>query len=283
MIKMESKNEIKITEEKIYYKSLDGLDLCGILATPNIDIKGYVLLAHGITVDKDEGGFYADIAAELCKKGYASLRFDFRAHGESSGKQREMTIIGELVDVKASVKKLFEYGAKQVGIIAASFGAGPVILYTATNNDKVGCIVLLNPVIDYSKTFLNPIVPWAKESFNDEGYKNLYQKGYLLLDGIFEIGIKLVEEFQFLTPYTFMKQIMCPVLTIHGDKDSMVPFQVSKKHHKCNKKSSFITIFGADHGFIKPGDELLSSRETKEYRAHVIKGTVSWVEKYLRQ
>jgi len=280
---MDSENEIRVMEKKIYYRSLDGLNLCGILARPSIDIKGYVLLAHGITVDKDEGGFYTDIATELCKRGYASLRFDFRAHGESEGKQREMTVIGELVDVKASVKKLFEYSAKQIGIVAASFGAGPVILYSTTNNDKVRCIVLLNPVIDYSKTFLDPIVPWARDSFNEEGYKHLYDKGYLLLDRVFEIGIKLVEDFQFITPYTHMRQIKCPVLTIHGDKDSMVPFQVSKKYHKCNKRSSFITISEADHGFIKPGDELLESKETKEYRAYVIQETVSWIEKYLEQ
>lgn len=278
---MANENEIKVMEEKIYYRSLDDLNLCGILARPNIDIKGYVLLAHGITVDKDEGGFYTDIAEELCKRGYVSLRFDFRAHGESEGKQREMTVIGELVDLNASVKKLFEYGAKQVGIVVASFGAGPVTLYTTANNNKVGCIVLLNPVIDYGKTFLDPIVPWAKDSFNKEGYKHLYEKGYLLLDGVFEIGIKLVEEFQFITPCTIMRQIECPVLTIHGDKDSMVPFQVSKKYHKCNKKSSFIAISGADHGFIKQGDELLERKETKEYRAHVIQETVSWIEKYL--
>lgn len=278
---MVNNDKIVIKEKKIHYKSLDGITLYGILAKPDSSINGYVLLIHGITVEKNEGGFYTDIAKELYKKGYTSLRFDFRAHGESEGKLEEMTIIGELVDLITSAQELYKYGASKIGIIAASFGAGPAILYSITNKDKVGCMVLLNPVIDYVKTFLDPIVPWAKASFNDEGYKHLYEKGYLLLDGVFKIGIKLAEEFKIVRPYKLMKQIPFPVLTIHGNKDSMVPFQIAKEHHKCNELSSFITISGADHGFIKPGDESLESKETKDYRSHVILKTVRWIEKYL--
>lgn len=70
-------------ENKIFYTSRDNIKLCGVFTVPR-KIKGYALLAHGLAVDKNEWeNFYVDIANELCKRDFASLRFDFRAHGES--------------------------------------------------------------------------------------------------------------------------------------------------------------------------------------------------------
>ena len=217
-------------ENKMYYKSMDGIRLCGIFTASDVP-KGYVLMAHGITMNKNEwNNFYVEMSQELCKSKFVSFRFDFRAHGESEGSQRELTVIGELLDIKASIKKIQEDWSGKISIIATSFGAGPAILYTAQNPHKVNCLVLLCPVLDYEATFLNPIVPWAKESFNEKGFRDLEEKGFLLLDGVFEIGAKLVEEFRVIKPYGYLKKITCPVLTIHGDMDTMVPYKISKKY-----------------------------------------------------
>lgn len=240
-------------ENKIYYKSMDGVKLCGVFTTPDVT-KGYVLMAHGITMDKNEwNNFYGELSQELCERKFASLRFDFRAHGESEGNQRELTVIGELLDIKASIKKIQEKRNDKISIIATSFGAGPAILYTAQNPHKVNCLILLCPVLDYEATFLNPIVPWARESFNERGFKELEEKGFLLLDGVFEIGAKLVEEFRIIKPYEYLKKISCPVLTIHGDMDTMVPYEISKKYGSPNENSKFIALKGADHGFVAYG------------------------------
>lgn len=267
-------------ENKIFYRSVDGTKLCGIFTIPP-SLKGYALMAHGITMDKNEwNDFYVDIAQELCKKNLASLRFDFRAHGKSEGIQREVTVIGELLDVKTSANEIFKRWKNKIAIIATSFGVGSAILYTAQNPDKVKCLILLCPVLDYVATFLEPMVLWAKESFNDEGFHHLEEKGYLLLDGVFEIGAKLIEEFGIIKPYEYLRKIDCPVLTIHGDMDSMVPYEISKKYGTPNEYSEFITLNGADHGFVAYDDETGETEQSIKNKKFVIEKILQWIEKW---
>lgn len=268
-------------EKKVFYRSKDGTKLCGIFLFPEEEIKGYVLLAHGINVNKNEwDNFYVDIAQELCKKGFASLRFDFRGHGESGGSQREMTIIGETLDVAASIEQISARWDGNISIIGMSFGAGPAILFSAQKLSEIKGLVLLCPVLDYVSTFLKPIVPWAKGSFNKSGFENLDKKGFLLLDDEFELGAKLIEEFKVIKPYEFLAEVKSPLLVIHGDKDSMVPFKVSKKYSKPNEKSHFIAIKNADHGFVDANDETGKSNNSIRNKRKAIEASIAWIEKW---
>ena len=265
-------------EKKLFYRSKDGTKLCGIFLVPDI-IKGYVLLAHGINVNKNEwDNFYVDIAQALYKQGFASFRFDFRGHGESGGKQREMTIIGETLDITASIEQISERWDGDISIIGMSFGAGPSIIYSVQKPSSVNCLVLLCPVLDYVSTFLKPIVPWARDSFNKKGFEHLEKKGFLLLDGEFELGAKVVEEFNVIKPYKLLEESKLPVLVIHGDKDSMVPYRVSKKFGKPNKISELIAIRNSDHGFVDIADETGKSSKTNQNKKKVVEHTVDWIK-----
>ncbi|OGK09444.1 hypothetical protein A2767_05355 [Candidatus Roizmanbacteria bacterium RIFCSPHIGHO2_01_FULL_35_10] len=90
-------------EQKIFFKSKDGLKLCGIWHIPNQPTNKAVILAHGLTVDKDEEGIFVELAELLKKKGFAVFRFDFRGHGESEGKSIDTTISGEVADIKSAI------------------------------------------------------------------------------------------------------------------------------------------------------------------------------------
>jgi uncharacterized protein len=267
------------SENKVFYRSKDGAKLCGIFMLPK-NARGYTLLAHGITMDKNEwNNFYVDIAHQLFRKNIASLRFDFRGHGESGGTQKDITIMGELLDIEASANKIYSKWNDKISIIGTSFGAGPAILYAAKNNNKIKCLILLCPVLDYIATFLKPITPWAKETFNEKGFKYLENNGYILLDGDFKLGANLIEEFKLIKPYELLSKLDCPVLMIHGDKDTMVPYKISKKYSSINKKSEFITLKGADHGFIAINDETGESKESYKNKKFVIDKIMEWVEK----
>ncbi|MCJ7508161.1 MAG: alpha/beta hydrolase [candidate division Zixibacteria bacterium] len=273
-------NIVMSNEDKIFYKSKDGTKLCGIFLIPKV-IKGYVLLAHGINVDKNEWeDFFVDFAQELFKKGYASFRFDFRGHGESGGSQREMTIEGETLDIAASIEQISARWNGNTSIVGMSFAAGPSIIYSTKEKPKINCIVLLCPVLDYVSTFLKPTVPWGKESFNKRGFEDLDKKGFLLLDGEFQLGAKIIEEFKVIKPYELLKDIDLPVLVIHGNKDSMVPFKLAKKYGKPNKQSEFVAIKNADHGFTDITDETGKSGKSIQNRKKVIEEGVAWIEKW---
>lgn len=266
-------------EQKVRYRSEDGLHLSGVFNRPP-STKHFALMAHGITMDKNEwNNLHFKIANDLSNQAIGSFRFDYRAHGESEGEMRDMTVVGEYLDVKSSVKQIKQVWKKKIAIVASSFGAGSSILYAALHPANISCLVLLNPVIDYNATFLNPTVDWAKESFNRLGFKHLEEKGFLLLDGKYELGAKLIAEFELVKPYEFLKSLKCPVLTIHGDKDSMVPYKVSKKYGAPNKRSKFITIKNAEHGFVDWDDEEGVTLLSSQNQAQVTKLIIEWISK----
>lgn len=266
-------------QEKVIYSSKDGTRLCGIFLLPK-KIKGFVLLTHGINVDKNEwDDLYVDMAKKLCDKGVASFRFDFRGHGESGGAEREMTIIGEVIDIAASVEQIKKKWTGKISIVSTSFSAGATIIYISREKNNIERVVLMCPVLDYDATFLRPTLAWARDSFNKIGYKHLSKKGFLLLDGEFEIGVKLVEEMKIIEPYAILQGTNLPVLTMHGDRDEMVPYNISKKYGKPNSKSKFLSIKDANHGFVDINDAKGSSVKTVQNKEKVVESMILWISK----
>lgn len=237
-----------MSEERVHFKSSDGTRLCGILTWPPENAKGAVILAHGITVEKDEGGFYVDMAAVLADAGLMSLRFDFRGHGESGGKPEEMTVEGETEDLAAAVTLVRERGFSAVAIVATSFGAGSTVLYARRHEGAVTCLALLAPVLDYRRTFLEPETEWAQEWFTPEALKQAEATGRLDLDG-FPLGRALLGEFRRLEPANGLDGLGVPVLLVHGTEDSMVPYAVTHELAGRVLGCRFLPIEGADHGF----------------------------------
>lgn len=89
-------------EEKIFYESTDNIKLCGLLSVVN-DNKKIVILAHGLNGDKTSDNFNA-LVGKLQDYKINSFRFDFRAHGESTGNDYEMTPLKEVEDLEKQLK-----------------------------------------------------------------------------------------------------------------------------------------------------------------------------------
>jgi|SRR5208337_1434135 len=254
------------SKKKFYYDS-DGLQLCGIFDRyQGENIKGNILLVHGIINDKDEDGNFTKLAKKFSNLGYYVFRFDFRAHGDSEGNSEDVTIEGELKDLKNSIKKYNQFLDNQGKyiIIASSFGAVSSILYTSNHEDKIEKLILWNPVLDFEKTFLKAETPWGKSFFNEKGYAELKKKGYITVPKThFRFGKKLIKEFGKIKPYEILSTFKMPVLTIHGTEDTSVPYSVSKKYGVPNISSKFIS-HKSDHSFVGIEDT-------------VIEETVEWV------
>lgn len=78
-------------QENIYYNSTDGIKLCGILNKETNNDK-IIIMCHGIRGNKEEKGAFIELENRLAINGFNSFRFDFRGHGESRGKDLEVTI-----------------------------------------------------------------------------------------------------------------------------------------------------------------------------------------------
>lgn len=258
------------SEKTIRYPNSDGLTLAAKVrrreqAGDARDIKDAVLV-HGLNNDKDEDSSFVKLSKELSKKGFNVMRFDFRAHGDSEGKSENVTIVGELDDLSSSIR-VFDGLLKTQGhyvIVASSFGAASSIIYVSESLGKIEKLVLWNPVLDFEKTFLKAETPWGRTFFNEEGYKNLERRGFIQIPKTdFKIGKPLVREFETIKPYRLLSTFSIPVLTIHGTKDTSVPFSVSEKYGRPNSRSLFIS-HPCDHQFIGMEDQVISE-------------TVSWI------
>lgn len=236
-------------EEKFYFKNDEGLKLCGILNKPEKDIKKCIVLCHGITVDKDEGGIFIKLAQKLSKFGFAVFRFDFRGHGESEGDSIDISVAGEKRDLESTIKFLQNLGYKYFGILAASFGGGAASLFVAEHLKIIKAFVLWNPVIDYH-SILEPKLPWPKKNFGKEAMQKLEKHGFIEIGSSkFKAGKKLFTELRRLQPWKELKKIKIPILFIHGNKDEHVPCEDSVKYANLLKNAKLKTIHGAKHGF----------------------------------
>jgi pimeloyl-ACP methyl ester carboxylesterase len=256
----------KALGKKLCYDTPDKMRLCArVNLYKGRKPRGNIIMTHGLNNDKDEDGSFVKLSTILHKKGYNTLRFDFRGHGDSDGDTEDVTIRGELIDLERSIKlfdELIGIQAKHI-IVASSFGACSSILYIAQNEERIEKLVLWNPVLDFEKTFLKAITPWGKTFFNARGFEELRNKGYISIpETEFKIGSKLVQEFQEIKPYLVLSGFKIPVLTIHGTKDTSVPYSVSKKYGAPNGDSLFIS-HECDHTFIGIIDTVIA--ETVEW------------------
>lgn len=265
----------------IRFSSVDGFYLEGSLRRPEREIKSSVLLVHGITVDREEDGFYSEFASRLATADIASFRFDLRCHGKSEGKFEELTLTGVLNDIGSAAKELRNQIPITIpmGIIAASFGGGLSAYWASQHRDSISTLVLLNPVFDYGARMLFSKPYWENDHLTKQGATTLRKKGWLP-HGSFRMGRALVNELLYIKPYDIMSRLEIPVLTIHGDKDSMVPFDIAKKYALANSQSQFIPIKGADHGFTKPGDDEFTAPETIEFRSFVFNKVLGWIREH---
>ena len=120
-----SSNVESARTSSVSFRTSDDFRLAGLITLPK-KLNGIVLLAHGMMVGKDEyGGLYAELAVRLAQIGFASLRFDFRGHGDSSGTARDISVLNEVLDTKAAYRYLAAHFRLPIDCVATSFGAPP--------------------------------------------------------------------------------------------------------------------------------------------------------------
>src|SRR5262249_61125326 len=137
-------------ELRFCLRTRDGLHLVSGLVTPPGPLKRGVVLVHGGGVTREEGGFFTRLAAGLAKASCAYLRFDLRGHGESEGRQEELTLAGILSDLTAAVALLADEVAPEgLSLLGASFSGGICAFYASQNPKQLASLVLLNPLLNY--------------------------------------------------------------------------------------------------------------------------------------
>lgn len=274
-------------ESEVSFRSADGTVLRGTLrAAPRPRLGA--LLVHGITADRNEGGFYRTFAARLDRAGAASLRFDLRAHGESEGAYEGVTLSGVINDIGSAYGLLASRLPPDAPafVVAASFGGGLAVCWAAEAEAAAAAaarpgaaprgLVLLNPLFDYAKRMVFDKPYWSGGGLTGDGLRSLRENGWLDHNG-FRIGPAMLNELLCLRPCERAKDLGMPLITIHGDADSMVPHGTSRRCTGGARSSEFVTVEGADHGFVRPDDEDCTHPDTLRFRDGVYARALEWM------
>ncbi len=209
-------------------RTADGLHLSGTLVLPD-GARRAAVLVHGGGVTREEGGFFARLATGLADAGVASLRCDMRGHGESEGRQEDLTIAGILADIRATIALARSHvGTDRVALLGASFSGGICGYYAARHPTELANLVMLNPLLNYRKRLIDDKPYWHDGHISEDAGRELLDQGYLVHSPTFKLGRPLLCELFHLQPHKVLGDIAAPTLIVHGTKDTFIPVESSR-------------------------------------------------------
>ncbi|MCX6814338.1 MAG: alpha/beta fold hydrolase [Candidatus Aenigmarchaeota archaeon] len=251
--------------KKVSFQNGRGQKLAGILHEADSD--KVVILLHGFGGDKDEQGIFVRTAENLNKNGFSALRFDFAGSGESEGEFSEMSFSSGIEDLNSAIEFVKNKGYKKIGLVGQSFGGAVSIL---GYSKSIQTMVLWNPVSKVI-SFENYL-----SSHNRNWKGDLKTKGFCVIykykrNKFLTIGKKLLDEVEKLDILSEARKISCPVLVIHGDKDSVLPWKNSLELLKVLKEPKKLEIVKVP--------SMASMTLTR--KKSLLDLTVNWFKKYL--
>jgi uncharacterized protein len=260
-------------------RTLDGLQLAGTLVTPEISAERAVVLVHGGGVTREEGGFFTRLAAGLGEAGVTSLRFDLRGHGQSEGRQQDLTLAAILNDIRVALAHVqTQTQAQAVSLLGASFGGGICGYYAAKRPDEITRLVLLNPQLDYKKRTIDSRPYWSNDYLTDEAARQLTDQGYLDFTYSLKHGRAIFNEVFWLKPHEVLREIRAPTLIVHGTQDTFVSIDASRVAvRELRAEHRLIEIEGSQHGFAVHDDPQYLNPQSQQWQAFVIRTVTEWL------
>jgi uncharacterized protein len=262
-----------------HFRSLDGIRLRGTLIVPSAAAANAALLVHGGGVNRHEGGFFTRLGSALGEAGVPTLRFDFRGHGESEGRQEDLTISGVANDIRSASECLCaRTDGRRINLIGASFGGGICAYYASRYPDQVERLVLFNPLLNYKKRFIDDKPYWAGDHIGEKAGEELTHDGFLPHSPTFKLGRPLLNEVFYIQPHLALGQVTAPTLVVHGTGDTFVPVDSSRAAvTEIAGVARLVEVEGAQHGFAVHDDPQYENPQTREWQAYVIRTVVEWL------
>jgi pimeloyl-ACP methyl ester carboxylesterase len=257
----------------------DGLNLAGTLVHPDGPSRHAAVLVHGGGVTRHEAGFFTRLAAGLAEGGVASLRFDLPGHGESEGRQEELSLAGVLNAIRATRAHLCrEAKVASASLVAASFSGGLAAYYAARRPADVERLVLFNPLLDYKQRFVDQKDFWQDDYLTDEAARDLSAQGFLPHSPSFKLSRALLNEVFWLDARGALSDIQAPTLIVHGTKDTFIPVESSRDaDRRLTAPHRLLELDGAQHGIAVHDDPTYADPQSQAWQAEVIAAVRDWL------
>ena len=171
---------------------------------------------------------WAPILAGVARQGYSVLAVDYRGYGLSTGRPSER---GLYQDVDAVLEHVWSR--------AKPDGANPTVVYWGRS--------LGGAMAAYAATRHAPGGLILESSFPDA--RSLFRASPVMA------FLALFSTYRF-PAAEFMKGVTAPVLVLHGDADSIIPFEQGRAlFERIGGPKQFFVIRGGDHNDAVPSDE----------------------------
>ena len=226
---------------------VDNMRIPCVLHEPDSGVVRRVVLGvHGLggsSMDEIQVG----IAEEMAQFRYATLRFDFPAHGENKGCADGLSL-AECKKTLLAVADFVRQGypmLEDLCIFASGFGAYVTLVCLHKLLEMPGKIKLVvqTPSLRMSETLLN-MTQLSKETFR------AMDRYTLRAPRPFDVTYDFYQE---LVSNNALETYPIPMLILHGEHDSYIPMEDINNFHRINERSELAIIPGTTHRFLEEG------------------------------
>lgn len=227
---------------EVEFTSSDGVRLSGTQVLPSDPVKALILFVHGITSDRAEWGVFDEAAEVFAEGGAASLRFDYRGHGESQIPAREITLAGIGRDIEAAWRELQRLAPNVSSFVVGSSFGGGLAYHTAAMTGGFSRAFLLAPVFDYAQDIKKTAPDWKSD---------IKRNGFIQYSSL-ELSPAIVAEAEAYQSIPANANLAATIF--HGTKDDDVPISSSRTAAARHSWIELIEVEGAGHVIAAPGD-----------------------------
>jgi hypothetical protein len=230
-------------------------------------------MCHGFTGNMHEYGLFVNAAKKFCENGFTVLRFDFRGANESEGEFVDMTISGEVSDLKKAIDFMLKQNIdkNKIGILGLSLGAVVSVLGW---DDRIKSLILWSPASNSKKVFTKAFGKQIIKKIEEKGFFDLQKpsKHGWRTQTSFKVGKNFWEESKKTNIVNNIKSVKCSVLIIQGTSDEVIDYHDSEELFKnANKPKELKLIESADHTF-----------QDSKHEKQVIDFSLDWFNKWLK-
>lgn len=227
--------------ERVNFRNSRSLNLVGEFFSAKS--RFVIVMVHGLTGDKHEGGRFDKAARVLNSSGFNVFRFDFSGCGESA--DDNLTIENQVDDLECAIAYINSRGMNAVALLGLSLGA---LVCLKVHGDKICTMVLWSPVTHSAQTPEDYYGPEKRKELHVEGVITRICENTLRRKVV--IDKKLFDEWKAVNQEEVLSKIKIPVLIVHGNRDLRIPLGDSKEALKYLPSGSKLEIVErADHIF----------------------------------
>lgn len=247
--------------ESYWYQTSDDLDIHSFLTLPS-KTQGkppLIVIPHGGPEARDIKSF--DWMRQFfASEGFAVFQPNYRG-SSGYGKKFKESGHGEWgkrmqQDIDEGVDSLITSGLvdpDRICVVGSSYGGYVALFSAVTQYNRYKCAVSFAGVSNLGDMYLH-----AKEQKSGFSY---WRKN---------IGKTEFKDLHKVSPFHLVSRHTAPILLLHGDKDTVVPFFQSKKLYKQlvelgDKESKFIELVGEDHWLSKGSSRKLFLSESLKF------------------